>query len=260
MIYILGSGYLGRAYARYFSINSIQYKLISRKEVMYTNPVTLAAFLNAAKPSLLINAAGAFRADPENAENHKLSALYGNAILPGCIGELCNVLNINWIHNSSTCMYTASQDEEFYKRSIEMGEELIEKYNNVWVCRPGRFISEISCSKNYLTQLSIKKEIRSGVELITDIDEYVKMCYDLYRGKAPFRKYNFFNPSKEYYTTNEHLVFKLSKSKIRTTEVQWCNTQKSLNLLRHPEVQAYTFMTDSDTVINNAINNWTITT
>ena len=101
MIYILGTGYIAQAYAKYFIINSIPYRMISRKEVLYTNPITLAGFLNTAKPELLINAAGYVASGASVYDEHKLACIYSNGVFPGFIGELCQSMNIPWVHVSS---------------------------------------------------------------------------------------------------------------------------------------------------------------
>lgn len=106
MIYILGTGYVAQAYAKYFLIHSILHRVISRKEVQYTNPIALAQFLTTCKPALVINASGYVgKPTVDECEDHKLACLYGNAILPGFIGEICEGLGIPWIHVSSGCIY-----------------------------------------------------------------------------------------------------------------------------------------------------------
>jgi len=112
MIYILGTGYVAKAYSKYFLINSIPHKLISRKEVPYNEFMGLSTFLHKNKPSLLINASGFLGyGSIDDCEIYKLPCLYSNTTLPGIIGAVCSSLNIPWIHVSDGCIYDGSKRE-----------------------------------------------------------------------------------------------------------------------------------------------------
>ena len=303
MIYILGTGYVAQAYARQLLISSIPHKLISRTEVQYNNPVNLAAFLAASKPNMLINCAG-FTGKPnvDACEDHKLACLYGNAILPGFIGEICQSLDIPWIHVSSGCIYDGDKrmrytparpiDPDFGKRfepnfkfvgyteedppnftfrdkfvsyysgSKAMGEELLAKYSNVYICRLRIPFNEVDGPRNYLTKLATYEKLISVSNSITQIDEFVKATLDLCVKKAPFGIYNVTNPG---IATAREIVEKLIAAGIRKNEPEWINipdfnqtvkAPRSNCLLDSSKLLSITSMTDVNAAIDNAIKNW----
>ena len=205
MIYILGTGYIAQAYAKYFIINSIPYRMISRKEVLYTNPITLAGFLNTAKPELLINAAGYVASGASVYDEHKLACIYSNGVFPGFIGELCQSMNIPWVHVSSGDIFTPSDSlvytenitpdntKDCYNNSKILSEELLEKYNTAYICRFRRIFTNKSHIKNYLTRVSQQTFTFTEIGSITNIDEGVKASVSLWDNKAPTGTYNVVN-------------------------------------------------------------------
>jgi len=289
MIYILGTGYVGKAFAKYFAINSIQHTLISRKDVLYTNPINFSAFIASARPSLLINAAG-FVGEPnvDACEDRKLACLYGNAILPGCIGEICQSLNVPWVHVSSGCIYDGSkrlrsktstfeyvgynesdppnftfrQNSSYYSGCKAMGEELLSKCNNVWVCRLRIPFNEQGNSRNYLTKLSKYESIINVSNSITQIDEYAAACYSLFKQQAPFGIYNVTNPGV---ANSEEIVDKLLRAGIRKEQPKWINmlefnsmvkTPRSNCLLDSSKLLTVYPLTDVNVAIDKAISEW----
>jgi dTDP-4-dehydrorhamnose reductase len=307
MIYILGTGYVAQAYAKYFLINSIPHRLISRKEVLYTNPINLAAFLNTAKPTLLINAAG-FTGQPnvDACEDHKLACLYGNAIMPGFIGELCQSMNIPWIHVSSGCIFDGAKrvrnetirpidrqnnpllrdvpdrpiidgpytEEDtpnftfrdrvcsYYSGSKAMGEELLQKYNNVYICRLRIPFNNENGPRNYLTKLATYDKLISVSNSVSHIDEYIRATYALWDKKAPFGTYNVTNPG---IVSARDVVEKLIKAGIRKSEPTWITipdfnqmvrTPRSNCLLDSTKVTSITPLTEANQAIDDAISNW----
>lgn len=314
MIYVLGTGYVAQAYARYFLINSIPHKLLSRKEVLFTNPINLAAFLSSAKPELLINAAGVTgKPNVDACEKHKIACLYSNAILPGFIGELCQDMNIPWIHVSSGCIYDGSKsartlrirpidlqhnpllkeskevhvtkgtefieqgydetdepnfcfrsgNSSYYSGSKAMGEELIEKFNNVYICRLRIPFNNQSSDRNYLTKLSKYPKLVNVSNSITHIDEYVMATYTLWSKRAPFGIYNVTNPGRV--NANE-VVEKLIKKGIRKDEPDWITIQdfnklvvapRSNCLLDSTKINNIVPLTEANTAIDQALSQWT---
>lgn len=310
MIYILGSGYVSQIYSKFFLINSIPFKVISRKEVLYTNPINLAAFLHSAKPELLINTAG-FVGMPnvDACEDHKLACLYSNAILPGFIGELCESMNIPWIHVSSGCIYDGSKilrrehqrpidfvynplikkqeiekysdliegssytekdtpnftfrtKSSYYSGSKAMGEELLEKCTNVYICRLRIPFNNENSPRNYLTKLATYEKLINVSNSISHIDEFAQATFELWNKRAPFGTYNVVNPG--IVTANE-VVEKLQKANIRKTDPIWINldefyknvrTLRSNCILSSKKIMEVFPLTDVHQAIDTAIDNW----
>lgn len=305
MIYILGTGYVAQTYSKYFLINSIPHKLISRKDVLYTNPVTLSAFVATAKPSLLINASGyTGKPNVDACEDHKLACLYSNGTMPGFIGEICQALNVPWIHVSSGCIYdgvknlrdprpielqsnplvridisgtpktgpwteldepnfTFRQNSSFYSGSKAMGEELIKKFNNVWICRLRIPFNEFAGPRNYLTKLAQYEKLINASNSITQLDEFVRATVALYNHGASFGIYNVTNPG---IVTASSVVERIIKAGIRKSDPIWLNmadfnkmvkAPRSNCLLNSDKINSISPLTEANEAIDQAIAQWT---
>lgn len=285
MIYVLGTGYVAQAFAKHLIIASIPHRLISRKEVPYTDPAALAEFLTKHPPSLLINAAG-FVGKPnvDDCEKHKLATLYGNAILPGFIGEICSGLKIPWVHVSSACIFSGEKrirwtpprpiDPDFgkvkepefefigytenevpnftfrdrycsyYSGTKAMGEELITKFDNVWICRLRMPFNQIDGPRNYLSKLArYEKQINVG-NSVTQIDEFASAVMALWNQKAPYGIYHITNPGV---VIVRDVVQKLISAGIRKIEPDWINMDQFMQLVEAPRANC---LIDSTKIAN----------
>lgn len=263
MIYILGTGYIAQAYAKYFIINSIPYRLISRKEVLYTNPITLAGFLNTAKPELLINAAGYIVSNASTYEEHKLASIYSNGVFPGFIGELCQSMNIPWIHVSSgdvftpsdTCKYTENDKpnntKDYYNNSKIVGEDLLEKYNTVYICRFRRIFNNKDHNKNYITQSYKQTFAFNEIGSITNIDDGVKASIKLWDNKAPTGTYNIVNTG---IVDVRELMSMLVKYKLRV-DIPSITSYGKL-MLDNSKINNIIPMIEVNESLHNCIKNW----
>lgn len=263
MIYVLGTGYIAQAYARYFIINSIPYRLISRKEVLYTNPITLAGFLNTAKPELLINAAGFVTPSVSTHEEHKLASIYSNGVFPGFIGELCQSMNIPWIHVSSGDVFTPSDThaytendkpnntKDYYNNSKIIGEDLLEKYNTAYICRFRRIFNNKDHPKNYITQASKQSFAFTEIGSITNIDDGVKASIKLWDNKAPTGTYNIVNTG---IVDVRELMSMLVKYKLRV-DIPSITSYGKL-MLDNSKINSIIPMIDVNESLQNCIKNW----
>ena len=144
---ILGStGYLGSHFVRGVEGKGWRSLGLSRKEVDYTKVDHLSAWLRENKPTSLINAAGyTGKPNVDACEKDKSECLFGNAVLPGRVREVCGDLGIKWGHVSSGCIYSGErpggggwkeEDEpnfcfrqppcSFYSGTKALGEEVLE--------------------------------------------------------------------------------------------------------------------------------------
>lgn len=263
MIYVLGTGYIAQAYAKYFIINSIPYRLISRKEVLYTNPITLAGFLNTAKPELLINAAGFVSPSVSTHEEHKLASIYSNGVFPGFIGELCQSMNIPWIHVSSGDVFTPSDThayterdtpnntKDYYNNSKIIGEDLLEKYNTAYICRFRRIFNNKDHPKNYITQASKQSFAFTEIGSITNIDDGVKASIKLWDNKAPTGTYNIVNTG---IVDVRELLSILVKHKLRV-DIPSITPYGKL-MLDNSKINSIIPMIDVNESLQNCIKNW----
>lgn len=263
MIYVLGTGYIAQAYAKYFIINSIPYRMISRKEVLYTNPITLAGFLNTAKPELLINAAGYVASGASVYDEHKLACIYSNGVFPGFIGELCQSMNIPWVHVSSGDIFTPSDSlvytenitpdntKDCYNNSKILSEELLEKYNTAYICRFRRIFTNKSHIKNYLTRASQQTFTFTEIGSITNIDEGVKASVSLWDNKAPTGTYNVVNTG---IVDVRGLLSMLVKYKLRTDIPD--TTSYGKIVLDNSKINSIIPMTDVNESLHNCIKTW----
>ena len=156
VVAILGStGYLGSYFVRGIEHRGWRALGLSRKEVDYSNVDHLSAWLRENKPAFLINAAGyTGKPNVDACEKEKSECLFGNAVLPGRIREVCEEHGIPWGHVSSGCIYSGSrpdgrgwreEDEpnfsfrsppcSFYSGTKALGEEVLEGEENCYVWR-----------------------------------------------------------------------------------------------------------------------------
>jgi dTDP-4-dehydrorhamnose reductase len=114
MILILGaSGYIGEAFVAELNRRSASFLPLARRQVDYTRFDRLLEFLQAKKPSFVINAAGyTGKPNVDACELDKAGTLVGNALLPQTIAHACAAARIPWGHVSSGCIYSGARVEE----------------------------------------------------------------------------------------------------------------------------------------------------
>lgn len=114
MILLLGaSGYIGEAFAAELLRRKANFAALARKEVDYTRFERLLEFLQAQKPSFLINCAGyTGKPNVDACELDKAGTLLGNTNLPQTIAQACLVAGVPWGHISSGCIYSGAKIAE----------------------------------------------------------------------------------------------------------------------------------------------------
>ncbi len=114
MILILGaSGYIGEAFVAELNRRAAWFLPLARRQVDYTRFDRLLEFLQAKKPSFVINAAGyTGKPNVDACELDKAGTLVGNALLPQTIAHACAAAGIPWGHVSSGCIYSGAKVEE----------------------------------------------------------------------------------------------------------------------------------------------------
>lgn len=227
MIIVLGGfGYVGTAICKALTGQGLEYKAVSRKEINYADSAVLLDFLKKLKPSFLINAAGyTGRPNVDACEEDKANCLFGNAVLPGIINDVCRALDLPWGHISSGCIFTGSLPSgkgfaetdapnfsfrqnncSFYSGTKALGEETLGFQDNgsgqwneaqpfkgyVWRLRIP-FNGEQG-PRNYLSKLMQYPRLLEAENSITELDEFSRACVDCFVKKVPYGIYNVTNP------------------------------------------------------------------
>ena len=207
VVAILGStGYLGSHFVRGIENKGWRALGLSRKEVDYSNIDHLSAWLREYKPAFLINAAGyTGKPNVDACEKEKSECLFGNAVLPGRIREVCEEHGIPWGHVSSGCIYSGSrpdgrgwreEDEpnfsfrsppcSFYSGTKALGEEVLEGEENCYVWRLRIPFNEESNRRNYLQKILNYENLLEAENSISHLNEFVESCLRCFeRGIEP---------------------------------------------------------------------------
>jgi UDP-glucose 4,6-dehydratase len=121
MILLLGAtGYIGSAFAQLLRERQQPFKALSRAEVDYTRYENLLQYLQAAKPSFLINAAGyTGKPNVDRCEEAKSETLIGNTLLPQTIAHACLITKTPWGHISSGCIFAGAKIRQDGKTRVE---------------------------------------------------------------------------------------------------------------------------------------------
>ena len=214
VVAILGStGYLGSHFVRGVEGKEWRALGLSRKEVDYSNVDHLSAWIREHKPTFLINAAG-FTGKPnvDACERDKSDCLFGNAVLPGRIREVCEEHAIAWGHVSSGCIYSGTradgkgwreEDEpnfsfrsppcSFYSGSKALGEEVLTGAEHCYVWRLRIPFNDEANPRNYLQKLLNYENLLEAENSISHLGEFVESCLNCFDREIEPGVYNMTN-------------------------------------------------------------------
>ena len=237
MIILLGAtGYVGNQFSLILKERNIPFLPLSRVEVDYYKPATLAVVLREHRASFLINCAGyTGKPNVDACELHKADTLLGNAILPARIKEACESVNIPWGHVSSGCIYTGRREDgnlfteedepnfsfrtnncSFYSGTKALGEEILEEAKNCYIWRLRIPFNEENSPRNYLTKLLRYEMLLDAENSISHLKDFVNACLDCWVKKIPFGTYNVTNPG--VITTRQVTQWMLEEGQRRQAE------------------------------------------
>lgn len=243
MIYLLGgSGYVGHAYQALLSRKGIPFRNLRRAEVDYTNKDVLVRALKADRPEFLINAAGyTGKPNVDACELHKAECLYGNAVLPGTIGDACAEAGIPWGHVSSGCIYTGSRPDgtgfreddspnfsfrtnncSFYSGTKALGEEVLAGKPDVYVWRLRIPFDNVDSPRNYLTKLMRYSKLLEAANSISQLHEFVSATFACWEKRVPFGTYNVTNPG---HVTTREVVAMIEKSGVHPKKYEFFSSE-----------------------------------
>jgi dTDP-4-dehydrorhamnose reductase len=215
MILILGgTGYVGSTFQRFFATRGIPARSLDINELDCTNLDALTAFLQREHPSFLINCAGyTGRPNVDACELHKTESLLGNAVLPGVIAQACQRVSLPWGHISSGCIYTGARPDgsgfreddppnfsfrqnncSFYSGTKALGEEILAGAPDCYLWRLRIPFNEVDGPRNYLTKLMRYERLFDARNSISQLDEFVRACWETWERRVPFGIYNVTNP------------------------------------------------------------------
>jgi UDP-glucose 4,6-dehydratase len=111
MIILLGAtGYIGQAFAAELRRRNWPFRPLARSEVDYTRFDVLLRYLEATKPSFLINSAGyTGRPNVDACEAARAETFLGNTAFPQAVAHACYLTGTPWGHISSGCIYNGAK-------------------------------------------------------------------------------------------------------------------------------------------------------
>ena len=239
MIILLGgSGYVGQAFQVFLKTKNMPFQSIARKELDYYDKTKLAQLIRDTNATFLINAAGyTGKPNVDACENHKTETLFGNAILPGRIREVCEDSKLPWGHVSSGCIYTGHKPDgrgfnendppnfsfrtnncSFYSGTKALGEEILADAKNCYLWRLRIPFSNIDSSRNYLSKLLRYEYLLEAENSISHLNDFVIACMATWKKRLPFGIYNVTNPGS---VTTKQVVELLKKHLVPEREFKF---------------------------------------
>ncbi len=287
MILLIGAyGYVGSTFQRLFAARGVACRGLDIHELDCTNLDALTAFLQRERPSFLINVAGyTGRPNVDACELHKTESLLGNAVLPGVIAQACQRVGVPWGHISSGCIYTGARPDgsgfretdppnftfrqnncSFYSGTKALGEEVLADAAQCYLWRLRIPFTEVDSPRNYLTKLMKYERLLEARNSISQLDEFVRACWECWDRRVPFGIYNVTNPGN---VTTHEVVAMIQKSGVCKKDFQFfrdeaefmriaAKTPRSNCVLDTTKLeQTGIRLTEVHEAIETALRNWT---
>jgi dTDP-4-dehydrorhamnose reductase len=143
----------------------------------------------------------------------KAECLFGNAVLPGIIREVCEDLKIPWGHVSSGCIFSGRRSDgkgwkeddspnfsfrsppcSFYSGSKALGEEVLEAAENCYIWRLRIPFNEERSPRNYLQKLLNYDYLLEAENSVSHLDEFCQKCVESIEKEVEPGIYNMTNP------------------------------------------------------------------
>jgi UDP-glucose 4,6-dehydratase len=215
MIVVLGStGYVGSKFVNNFHGLGHEVMGVSRNEVNYASLETLRSWIKSRNPRFVINSAGyTGKPNVDACELAKAECLFGNAVLPGIIREVCEDLKIPWGHVSSGCIFSGRRSDgkgwkeddspnfsfrsppcSFYSGSKALGEEVLEAAENCYIWRLRIPFNEERSPRNYLQKLLNYDSLLEAENSVSHLDEFCQKCVESIEKEVEPGIYNMTNP------------------------------------------------------------------
>jgi dTDP-4-dehydrorhamnose reductase len=239
VILLLGSsGYVGAAFRQELERQSIPYRNLRRAEADYTQPTILSRLLRELRPEFLINCAGyTGKPNVDASEQHKTDCLFGNAVLPGIIQQVCEAHEVSWGHVSSCCIYNGSKPSglgftekdlpnfsfrqnncSFYSGTKALGEEILPGNSNCYIWRLRIPFDHLDNPRNYLTKVMRYDCLLEARNSLSQLEEFARAAIECWQRRIPFGTYNMTNPGS---ITTREVVALIEKSGVLKKEFKF---------------------------------------
>ena len=215
MILVLGgNGYVASAFAEELRRSGRPYLLLSRSQKDYTAPAVLRSLLRECKPEFVVNAAGyTGKPNVDACETDRANCLFGNAVFPGYLREVCEDLKLPWGQISSGCIYSGEKDggtgfletdppnfsfrtgnSSFYSGTKALGEEVLAGADRCYIWRIRIPFNEQPNPRNYLQKLISYDTLLDARNSISHLNEAVRAALACFDRRVPYGIYHVTNP------------------------------------------------------------------
>jgi dTDP-4-dehydrorhamnose reductase len=196
---IVGNGYLGNKYLKYFN-NSIMYdQRIESIEDAYKA-------IEKYNPEILFNCAGATgRPNVDWCEDHKEETFNSNVVLPLNLAKACKAKNTRMVHLGSGCVYQGNNNgkgfsEEdkpnfagsFYSLTKATSEQLLKEYEVLQLRLRMPIDSEFG-PRNFVTKITNYKKVINELNSMTVVEDLLNATEVLIKNEKN-GVYNITNP------------------------------------------------------------------
>jgi len=185
---VLGAGYLGKKIKDYFSAESCDSMIHSKKDVEHI----IKAYTKNGKKPVIFNCIGATGTDNIDwCEKNKEETFKSNVLVPAYIAEVCKGAGIYMVHLGTGCIYSGdnngkgfSEDDapnfaKSYYSITKTAAETLLKNLNVLQLRLRMPIDNDDSHKNLINKLLKYDEIVEGKNSITVIPDFLSIAEEL---------------------------------------------------------------------------------
>lgn len=268
MILLLGAtGYVGRAFEKYFKSNDIDFLSYSIRFPLNVNDIRNVCLRN--KISAIYNcAAYVGKPNVDACELNKDAALMANAFLPQQLRKFCNDYAINLVHVSSGCIFTDdacdqahaptreynetdepnfcfdSSEYSWYSGTKALGERLIKEDYNVTIVRLRIPFDDENSDRNYITKIIKYPILLNATNSFSQLNEFVAATHNLQHTPG------IFNLTQPGYLNTKQVVEMLIKHNLTTNKLYFKNIDDFKKTVATPRSNC---VLDSSRAIRNGI-------
>lgn len=269
MILLLGAtGYVGKAFEKYFKSNDINFLTCSIRFPLNTNELRKVCLRN--KVSAIYNcAAYVGKPNVDACELNKDAALMANAFLPQQLRKFCNDYAISLLHVSSGCIFTDdacdqahaptreftekdkpnfcfdSSKYSWYSGTKALGEQLIEKDYNVTIVRLRIPFDGENDERNYISKIIKYPILLNATNSFSQLNEFVAAAHNLQHAVG------IYNLTQPGYLTTKQVVEMLAKRNLVSNKLYFKNIEDFEKTVATPRSNC---VLDSSFAIREGIN------
>lgn len=219
-ILILGDGFLGKKYNKYFEDSFLSAIKINSVEDVVNE-------INIYSPSVLINCIGKTgKPNIDWCEQHKFETTHSNVIIPIFIQEACRRTNVNMVHIGTGCIYsgnnyfTETDEPNFIKSHYSYTKYSVEKMldNDVLQLRIRMPIDGSQDSRNLLPKLLSYEETINEINSVTILPDLMLATEALIDAKET-GVFNVVNPDPISHTDILNMYNRYSENKKHVKEI-----------------------------------------